>query len=290
MVESIFHDCSKAEFYEFIKTRMLYHMQHPSYLYYNLEPDGKLHHLLDKEREGALLWAEVGNAARLQRPYGKGGFELLCEKFEELNSEFGVLVCGLSEDDKNEFVKRYPGTAFQYTDEVLFSKPQEFDEKLSGAHMKHLRWALNNAKNEGIQISNYSIADHPECKEVYNEWFRRIKPSWTDYILTILEHPTEESIILKATLDGKILGLTSCMLLDKYAYFDFTITRDDHGRACELLDYEMLCALKRAGVHTLDWGLEDKEYKQKYQKLSGVKVHTGWMAQGIAKRARMSVH
>jgi|GEM_PF-2928602 len=288
MVEKIFHECNENDFRDFIKSRILYHMQHPTYLYYNVEKEAKLHHYLDKKREGALLWAEIGNAVRIQRPYGLGGFEILCEKFEELNKKYGVLVCGLSEEDKNKFLERYGkyGAGFQYVDEVLFSNPEEFDEKLSGSAMKHLRWGVNNAKREGIEISNYKSEDFSECKEVYHEWVRRIKPTWTEYILDILSHPSEESIILKATFNGRIIGVTSCMTLGDYAYFDFTITRDEHGRACELLDYQMLCKLKEMGIKRLDWGLEDVEYKQKYQKLKGIKVHTGWMRMGLIKEDR----
>ena len=165
-----------------------------------------------------------------------------------------------------------------------FSDLEIFDLSLQGSLYKTLRASLHHAEREGISVEPYDARIHgARALKVFEEW-NSLKPrTATFWIPRILDEAGRfpEMISIVACRQKRILGISIALVAGSYAYMLLALTLSVHGRAQELMDYELIRMLKSAGVRRLDWGISDggtiSAYKKKYGNITRVPIWTFWI-------------
>lgn len=260
-----------------------YQMQHPQLLDYFVEPTAKLAALV--RGESALVTVEVdAQSVRIQRPLGPRGSKLLEEKLREEYGKRGILAAGLAPADADLVRKICPVANKPIEQLVESSDLAAFDLELKGSLYKPLRNSISHAEREGISVLPYDPAAHRNvAMKIFDEW-SAIKPRvGTFWIPKILEDVgSADGMTAMVSIKGKkILGVTIAFVSGTYAYMLLALTRAEHGRSQELVDFEMIRKLKDAGVRRLDWGISDSgsisAYKKKYGSIVREPITTFWI-------------
>lgn len=266
-----------------VEDHIFYQMQHPLLLDLFVEPTAKLRAVI--KNNSALLVVDVDETAlRIQRPLGSAGAALFQEEIRKEYGRRGILAAGLDPDLASRLPQLCPRAGSPMEQLVEWSDLGTFDIELKGGVYKPLRNSIRHAEREGIEVEAYDAAVHGKsAMKVFEEW-NSVKPRVaTFWIPRILERPSAVPGLMSvvALRRKKVLGVSMALVCGGYAYMLLALTLQEHGRAQELMDYQLMKTLKSAGVRRLDWGISDSgpisAYKKKYGNISLQPIRTFWI-------------
>ncbi len=264
-------------------------MQHPRLLDFFVESTAKLEATI--RDSSALVVVDVDSQSiRIQRPMGPEGGRLLEERIQAESGKRAVLAAGLCAADADRVRNLCPRAGKPIEQQVEFSDIGAFDLDLKGSSYKSLRSSLHHAEREQIAVEAYDPAVHLAASlKIFEEWNSmksRVGTFWIPKILAgqIADYARLGLLALVAVRRKKILGITIAFVAGSYGYMLLALTLSEHGRAQELVDYELIRRLKEKGVRKLDWGIADSgpisAYKKKYGNIVREPITTFWIPAG----------
>lgn len=266
-----------------VTREIFYQMQHPVLLDLFVEPTAGIHAHIQKD--SALFVVDVDEKSlRIQRPLGPQGPRLFEAEIRKEYGKRGILAAGMDAGLAQRLTEICPTANKPIEQNVEFSDLDAFDLSLQGSLYKTLRASIHHAEREGIAVEPYDARVHgARALKVFEEW-NSLKPRIaTFWIPRILDGTGQfpEMIAVVACKQKKILGVSIALAAGAYAYMLLALTLSIHGRAQELMDYELIKTLKSAGVRRLDWGISDggpiSAYKKKYGGIARVPIWTVWI-------------
>lgn len=274
---------TRADLMRVVEANIFYQMQHPFLLDLFVEPAAAIRAIVMDG--GAILVVDVDDkAVRIQRPVGPAGVKLFEEELRRESGRRGILAAGLDPALAVRVPKLCPKAGKPIEQHVELSDLGAFDLDLRGSLYKSLRNSISHAEREGIAVEPYDAGLHgARALKVFDEWNSlkpRVATFWIPKILrTANSVPGLISVV--AVLGKKVLGVSMALTAGSYAYMLLALTLREHGRAQELMDYDLMKKLKAAGVRRLDWGISDSgpisAYKKKYGSIATVPISTFWI-------------
>lgn len=272
-----------ADLVRIVDREIFYQMQHPRLLDFFVEPGAKLRAIV--KDDSALVAVDVDpRSLRIQRSMGRAGPALFEAEIRREYKRRGILAAGLDAALTDRVCVLCPTARLPIEQQVEFSDLAAFDLDLHGNLYKTLRSSLHRAEREGITVEAYDAAAHgASALKVFEEWNSLKMREGTFWISQVLEKAGRIPGLVGAVAlrRRKVLGVSMAFKAGDYAYMLLAITRKDHGRAQEVMDYNLMKKLKTAGVRRLDWGISDRgavsAYKKKYGNILLEPISTFWI-------------